>query len=379
MFHTLNLVLFFATSATLLIACDREPPPTSTEVPRVKYFEVGEKTTGQLRRLSGKLVSEDTASLSFNVSGTVEKVLVVQGQDVARGQVLAGLDAEPKQIAVNQARAQVSVMRAQHLEAKRNYERIGDLFSRGYSTKAEREAAEAEYAQAGGNLAAAEGDLERSERDLARTELIAPFAGSIGSRSVEPFQQVAVGEEVFLLQSDQALKVEVLVPETLIRFVEYGQPVEIELPSLEGEVLRGKVNEIGSRAASGNAFPVSVQLFSTTPGLRVGMTAGVTFNCDNYLDGAPVYLIPISSLAIDYGTVNHPIDPDNEAYVAVFLIGEDNILEVRKIIVNGLRGDMFEVFEGLEPGDKIVSAGVSFVRAGMKVELWSPEMGLKRG
>jgi RND family efflux transporter MFP subunit len=379
MFHKFKLVSFLAALTAMLIACGSEPPPVSTEVPRVKYFEVGETTAGQLRRLSGKLVSEDTASLSFTVSGTVESVLVAQGQDVARSQVLARLDPEPTQIAVNQARAQVSIMRAQHLEAEQNYQRISDLFTRGYSTKAEREAAEAEYAQAGGNLAAAESDLERSERDLVRTELIAPFAGSIGSRSVEPFQEVAVGEEVFVLQSDQALKVELLVPETLIRHVEYGQPVEIEFPSLDEEVLRGQVNEIGSRAASGNAFPVSVQLFSTTPELRVGMTAGVTFNFDNYLDGAPIYLIPISSLAIDYGTVNFPIDPDNDAHVAVFVIGEGNVLEVRKIIVNGLRGDMFEVFKGLKPGDKVVSAGVSFVREGMKVELWSPEMGLKRG
>ena len=224
MTHRLKFVSALAASALLLSACGREAPAPVNEIPRVKYFEVGERSTGQLRRLSGKLVSEDTASLSFAVPGTIEKVLVVQGQDVARGQVLARLDPEPKQIAVNQARAQVSVMRAQHLEAKQNYERISDLFTRGYSTQAERESAEAAYGQAGGSLAAAESDLERSERDLARTELMAPFAGSIGSRSAEPFQEVTVGEEVFVLQSDQALKVEVLVPETLIRFVSPTRP-----------------------------------------------------------------------------------------------------------------------------------------------------------
>ncbi len=379
MFNPIKLLSYLACTALLLSACGREPPPTVEQTPRVKVFEVGEQTTGQLRRLSGKLVSQDTALLSFNVAGTVEEVLVVPGQTVEAGQVLARLDPEPKRIAVNQARARLSVTRAELLEAKQNYERTTDLHERGFSTQADLEAAEAEYARSRGNLEAAESDLERDERDLARTELTAPFAGSIGSRSVDPFQEVAVGEQVFVLQSDHALKVEVLVPETLIRFVDYGEPVEVELPSLEDVKLRGTVIEIGSRAESGNAFPVSVQLSATTSNLRPGMTAGVTFTFDDYVDGSPIYLLPISALALDHGTVNPPLDAEDPSYVPVYVVGNDNVLEIRKIRVGGLRGDMFEVFEGLEEGDKVVSAGVSFVREGMQVELWSADLGLKRG
>ena len=379
MSNALKFVSLLATAGFLLAACGGEPPQPIEEIPRVKYFEVGEQTTGQLRRMSGKLVSQDEALLSFNVAGTVEEVLVVQGQSVEQGQPLARLDPELRRIAVNQARARLSVARAQLLEAKQNYERTANLAERGFSAQVDLEAAEAEYASSRGNLEAAESDLQRDERDLARTELAAPFAGSIGARSVDPFQEVSVGEQVFVLQSEQALKVEVLVPETLIRFVEYGQPVEVNLPSLEGEVLRGHVSEIGSRAASGNAFPVSVQLSAASPELRSGMTAGVTFNFDDYVKGNPIYLIPISALALDYATVNPPLHPDDDSYVPVYVIGEDNVLEVRQIRVTGLRGDKFEVFEGLTAGEKIVSAGVSFVREGMKVELWSPSQGLKRG
>ncbi len=378
--HTLFDKFLYVTLAALFLAgCGREAPVSAPEVPRVKYVEIGEQTTGQLRRLSGKLVSQDTAQLSFTVAGTVEDVLVVQGQAVEQGQTLARLDPEPGRIAVNQARARLSVNRAKLLEAKQNYERTIDLHERGFSTQAELEAAEAEYAQSRGTLEAAESELEREERDLARTELLAPFSGSIASRSIDPFEEIVAGEEAFVLQSEQALKVEVLVPETLIRFVDYGQPVQVTFPSLEGEMLRGSVSEIGSRAASGNAFLVSVQLSSGGEDLRPGMTAGVLFNFDEYIDGKPIYLVPISALALDYGTVNPPLDPEDDSYVPVYVVGDDNILQLRKIRVGGLRGDTFEVFEGLEAGDKVVSAGVSFVREGMKVELWTPELGLKRG
>jgi len=47
--------------------------------------------------------------------------------------------------------------------------------------------------------------------------------------------------------------------------------------------------------------------------------------------------------------------------------------------IGGLRGNQLEVYEGLEPGDKVVSAGVAFLRDGMEAELWSPERGLGGG
>jgi RND family efflux transporter MFP subunit len=362
-----------------LVGCASETPPTPDQPPRVKYFEIGEQSAGQLRRLSGKLVSVDTSRLSFNVSGTVVEVQVVQGQIVQQGDLLARLDPEPRSIAVNQSRAQVTVARANLQEAKQAYARTAELSERNVVSRAELEVAEANYAAARGNLKAAESDLEKDERDLARTQLVAPFAGSIASRSVDPFQEVSGGEEVFVLQSDQALKVEVLVPETLIRFVDYGQAVQVTLPSLEGELLHGSVSEIGVRTASANAFPVSIQLPATGLDLRSGMTAGVTFNFESYSEGQPIYLIPLSALALDYGAVKGSQQYIDESTAPVFIVDNDNRIQVRTVTIGGLRGDMLEVFQGLEAGEKVVSAGVSFLREGMSVELWTREQGLKRG
>jgi RND family efflux transporter MFP subunit len=375
----LNRPALMLLALAFLVACGGEPPPSAVQVPRVKVYEVGEQTAGQLRRISGKLVSEDTSRLSFNVPGTVAEVLVVQGQVVQAGEVLARLDPEPKVIAVNQARARLTVARANKIEARQNYERLQELFERNYSSRADLEAAEANYSAASGNLAAAESELEQDERDLARTELVAPFTGSIASRSVDPFQEVSGGEEVFVLQSDQALKVEVLVPETLIRIVDYGQPVQVTLPSLQDELITGTVSEIASRAESGNAFPVSVQLATSGLDLRPGMTAGVTFNFESYSEGGPVYLIPLSALALEYGVVQGAQQNIEESTAPVFIVDDDNRIQVRTVSIGDLRGDMLEVFRGLEAGERVVSAGVSFLREGMQVELWTQQQGLTRG
>ena len=140
--------------------------------------------------------------------------------------------------------------------------------------------------------------------------------------------------------------------------------------------VNGVVNEIGSRVETGNSFPVSVRLSATDADLRPGMTASVTFNFDEYLEGKTVYLIPLSAIAVDTRQIrpdSNSVPEENRANAPVYVITESGELELRLIEVGGLRGNQVEVYDGLEAGEKIVSAGVALLREGMTVELWSPE------
>ncbi len=375
----LNLCVFFAIGI-MLAACSNEPVPMEEITPRVKYFVVGEQATGQSRRISGKIVAADISPLSFSVNGTVEDVLVSRGDEVREGQLLARIDSIPLRLAVEQARGQLNIERAKLVESKQAYEREVRIFKKGAGMQSAVDKATAERSTARGKLRSAQSDLDRKERDLLQTKLVAPFSGTIASRSIEPFQEIAVGKEAFVLQSSDALNVEVLVPETLIRDVDYGQAVQLTFPTIAEVTVSGVVNEIGSRAESGNAFPVKIQLSQSETDLRPGMTASVTFNFYQYLDGRTAYLIPISALAIEVGLLRRTRGgertPNN---VPLFIIDDANQLQVRDVVIGDLRGNKLEVFEGLEAGEKIVSAGVPLLREGMTVELWSPEQGLNDG
>ncbi len=367
--------------AAMLSGCDDSPTPLEEITPRVKTFVVGERATGQSRRISGRVVAADTSPLSFGVPGTVEEVFVSQGDLVAQGQILARLDAKPFRLAVEGARAELNVARANLTKAKQTYERFSTLVARRAVSKADMDAATAKRATARANLRAAQSNLESRERELALTELAAPFAGTISARTIEPFQEVSVGQDAFVLQSAGVLKVEVQVPETLIRDVDYGQVVQVTFPTAADTAMNGIVSEIGSQAQAGNAFPVSVQLPRTGADLRPGMTASVTFNFDRYLEGRTVFLIPLSAIAIEVGLLRRASrqDAPNPQSVPVYVVGGNNQLEVRDLVVGDLRGNDLEVYEGLREGDRIVSAGVPFLREGMTVELWSPEQGLTGG
>ena len=296
-----------------------------------------------------------------------------QGSEVREGQVLAVLDTEPLRLSVEQARAQLNIARAKSTETKQTYDRIAALFEQKVTSRSEMETAYSNYASARGNLQFAQSDLERKERDLSLTELVAPFSGIIAERSIEPFQDITAGTRVFVLQTDDILEIEVRVPETLIRDVDYGQLVQVAFPTMEGVKLNGVVNEIGSRAEAGNAFPVSIRLQENGADLRPGMSASVTFNFAEYLEGRTAYLIPLSALALEYGIIERIRNGAGEARkdrAPVYIIDEANRLQAREVTIGGLRGNLLEVYEGLAPGDKLVSAGVSLLREGMTVEPW---------
>jgi hypothetical protein len=99
------------------------------------------------------------------------------------------------------------------------------------------------------------------------------------------------------------------------------------------------------------------------------MTAGVTFQFDAYLEGKTAYLIPLSCLAVD--ALAGTGDRDEKAPVFILDPTTEKVTQIM-VQVGNLRGNEIEVYEGLEPGDLIVSAGVAFLRDGMSATAWTP-------
>ena len=360
----------------LLTGCKKDAPEKEV-IPSVKVFEVGKKATGQQRRISGKVDAAKQSILSFGVSGKVNEIIVTEGEEVAEGQVLANLDDEPFRIKLEDARAKLNSSHAKFLEAQTTLSRIEKLFKKRAASLKEMEAATANLAAANSNLKSAQGALSQAEIDYARTKLTAPFSGKIERTYVDSFQEVKTGESIFSIQSDDTLEVNIRVPETLIRYVDYNQVVKVTFPSLPKVTASGWVATVAAEAVEGNAFPVTINLVDNNADIRPGMTANVMFNFDAYLEGRTAYLIPLSAIAIDAGLLDEnkygQDETTEQSEVPVFILNtESGQINQKKIRVGGLRGNELEVFDGLEPGDLVVTAGVTFCRDGMKAKIWNP-------
>ncbi len=360
--------------SVLVAGCEGEVAEAPTAPPPVVKLEtVSERATGQVRSISGVVEASDRSALSFQVGGRVTEVNVSVGETVVAGQVLALLDRTNYQIALDSARSQLSSARAKRSEAKEDLDRKLALIDKGFVTQAAVDSSRAAYDAAVASVSVSTSDVERAQKDVERTVLSAPFAGVIASKEIDPFVEVSAGTTLFEIQSDGNLEVRVLVPETIIREVDYGQPVSVSFPTLKGEVFGGAVSEIASRAEAGNAFAVKITLVELGDAdVRTGMSAKVTFNFQSYLDGREAFLIPLTAISIkdaDLGQQNGPRNGGSEAPVFVFDPEKEAVFE-RFVSLGDIRGNDIEIFSGLEEGEQIVTAGVAFLYDGMAARPW---------
>ena len=359
--------------ALLLVGCQPEAAPLEEVPKRVKVLEVGRVSTEEQRRISGRVVAAESSRLSFGVSGTIAEIAVGAGDRFAAEQVLARLDDAPLQIALEQAQAAVVVARARAREAEQSWRRISGLYEQDAASQAELEAATSAYESARGSLRAEEASLERKERDLRLATIRAPFAGQVTERVAQPFQEIGASQEVLAVQAEGAFEVEVAVPEAVIRHVEYGQAVTVTFPSLD-LVASGAVSEIGARSVDGSGFPVSVRIGAEDDELRAGISASVQFAFSRENGSSdPVYLIPLSAIAVDAAIASGQQQGTGDAMV--YVVGPDDRLVLREVRIGTARGDDLEVFAGLDAGERVVVAGVPFLSEGMAVAIWQGGLG----
>ncbi|MFT4710361.1 MAG: multidrug efflux system membrane fusion protein, partial [Planctomycetota bacterium] len=358
---------------SLFGSCSKAAPEVADFVPSVKVFEVGKQATGQSRRISGKLLAADRSTLSFGVSGKVEEIIALQGQTVTKGQLLARLDDESLSIKLQDARSGLANSRAQLLQSQTTFNRTTELLEKRAASQKELDTATANLASMQSNMSAAEGTLKQAELNMSYTKLVAPFNGRVVEVSIQAFQELSASETAVVIHSEGALEIEVLVPETLIRHVDFGQVVQLSFPTFEGVTLDGTVIEIGAEAGAGSSFRVAVRLLEDLEGLLPGMTASVTFNYSDYLEGVQAFLIPMSAIALDAALAASSGSPKADQKSApVFVFHQPSgTIHLRQVTFGDLRGNEVEVYSGLNDGELIVSAGVPFLRDGMKASLWS--------
>lgn len=348
------------TAAMMVSACSEPPPPVAEKVRAIKTVTVAEQGSGQNRRFPGVLEAVDTSILSFEVAGNTREILVDVGDKVKKGDELANLDDTPYRLNVDAATAEVSRAEANLAEKTTDFDRQKTLYSKQWVAKAAFDQAKAAYDSAQSQVSYATSKLNLARRDLEKAILRAPFDGVIAARSAEPFQEVARGEKIFEVYVEGAMQVALSVPETAIRNLNPGLPAKITFPSAEVAPQDGTVTEIGTVASEANAFTVKVTLTDPPESLRPGMTAEASMLLGNE-ESPPSFLLPLSAIA--------PGEESGKGYVFIF---EPASSTVRKMPVEGrggVRDARVLVSSGVQAGDIVAVAGVSFLRDGQKVKL----------
>jgi RND family efflux transporter MFP subunit len=356
----------FAISAVLvagLQGCgDKKQEATEQPVRGLRAYKVAAKAESRVRRFPSVLQPADVSSLSFEIGGQLKAVTLTVGQKVRLGDVLAEIDPRSLQTQVDQASAGVQQAQAQLDNAEADFQRKEELLKRGVATQAVFDQSRATLLSARAQRDQARRQLDLANHNLDRSKLLAPFAGTIARVEVKSFAQIAGGQPIATLYSDDRFEMSFLAPSPTFQSLKVGQLVDVKIADKPDLSLKGEIKELGSKAEQVSAFPVVVRLDNSAPGLNAGMSVEVTIE-EPLIGGGSGFLVPLSVLVPEGGKVL-------QATGIVFRYDEgSSTVKKRTITVGGIRDNRLVVTEGVAAGDILASAGVSYLSDGQKVKL----------
>jgi HlyD family secretion protein len=226
-----------------------------------------------------------TVEVKSKASGEIVEVLIDEGEEVQRDQLLVRVDPRIPANAVVQAEADSVVARAELANAEAQLERAEQLHESQSITDLEMETARLARATAYAALVRARRALEDAKIAFEDTEVRAPSDGVVLGRNVEvgtviasASRDVSGGAVLLRMAELDTVQVRALVDETDIGMIQPGMPVTITVASYPNRPFRGDVLRVGAEAIvdqNVTMFPVLVRIANRDRLLRPGMNAEV--------------------------------------------------------------------------------------------------------
>jgi len=352
---------------------------------------------------TGYLEPKLSVDISADVSGRVVQLSVEEGDSVAEGDLLLVIDPARFEATVQRAEAGLAESAARETQAKGNYqqaqrdwERIRDLKARlpEMVTEVEFEMArtnaevqEALWESASHSVDMARASLKESRDNLSKTVIRAPMSGRVTRLNVEKGETAIVGTmnnpgSLLITVADLSVMEAVIeVDETDIPEIAIGDSVSVSLDAFPNREFVGRVTKIGNSSirprsqqisSSDQAIDFEVRVTLDDPGVE--LRPDLSASADVITDVRPDALaIPIISLTLmdpaEFERLPNELEgdppagaPDSEEPIEGVFVVDGDIARFRPVEI-GVAGDnYFEVLDGLDEGDIVVSGTYQVIR-----------------
>ncbi|GAW92433.1 efflux RND transporter periplasmic adaptor subunit [Calderihabitans maritimus] len=366
-----SLIAFMMVMASLLLllggCAGRETARTESEETESVPVEVHRVSRGDISSattLTGTVEAALQVDVVPKVGGKVSEVTVEVGDRVQKGQVLVRLDsreirAQLKQALANLAAAQAGGRQSyvRHEDAKKNLERMEQLFEEGAISQQQLDAARLQYEVARPELAEAQVKQAKAAVEMARVQLEntvieAPASGLVAFRYVDPGEMAAPGVPVVTIVDIDTVKVVCYLTERDINRVKVGQEVQVKVAAVSENPFTGKITVIGPAAdPRRKSYPIEISIPNPDHILKPGMFAKVILPSETRKD---VLWVPQEAI----------LEEGNKE--TVFVVEEGQAL-VREIMVGISDGKKAEVVRGLQEGEEVVVKGQHRLHHGISV------------
>ncbi|MGO9969163.1 MAG: efflux RND transporter periplasmic adaptor subunit [Bryobacteraceae bacterium] len=369
-------------SAVLLTSCggstkvDANSRNPEAEGVSVGVTKVGRRTLSRQLTQSSELVPFQETDVYAKESGYVKTLNVDFGTHVKAGQVMAVLEIPELQLQVTQdeaavrnaeqmvthAEKEVTRVEATHNVYHLQYERLNGVAKskpglvaqqevdnaqgQDLSSEAQVEASKSSLQSAQSQLQGAQAKKERDQALFDYSKITAPFDGVVTQRYANLGALMQAGTSsstqampLVKISEDDRFRLVIPVPESFVRFIHLGDPVQVSVPSLS-KTFPGKVARFSVDVKEDTrTMHTEVDVFNPNHELLPGLYADATITLEK----------KDNAVAVPLQAVDHKGDS-----VTVDVVNAANKIEIRRITLGIQTANEAEVISGLNEGDLIV-------------------------
>jgi len=342
----------------MMIGCSDQGAVQSPSVAplKVSVFTVAEEPLTLITDLPGRTAAYRVAEVRPQVSGILQQRLFDEGSEVEAGQQLYQIDS--RTYAAQLARAEANLNTAKSL---------ADRYQRLVHTKA---VSQQQYDDALAAWQQAEAEVDVARINLQYTKVLSPISGRIGRSAVTEGALVTAG------QSQELATVTQLDP----IYVDVTQPIN-RMVELRRALASGRLQSAGSDQAmvrlkldDGSLYSLAGQLKFSEVTVDQG-TGSVTLRAEfpnpgrNLLPGMFVHAqlqegIQQNAILVPQKAVLR----DSRGVAQVWVVNNDNTLELRDVQTLRTVGNSWLISEGLENGEQVVMSDLHRLRRDLAVE-----------
>jgi RND family efflux transporter MFP subunit len=341
------IVVFFV---AVVFVTDSWAEPGSRGTP-VTATSVVRDTVVITEESMGWIETKVNPEVAAEVSGRIQEIFVDTGQTVESGVPMVTIDSEHLKIEKQALQSEVDRLEALIANQKRTVERYRNLLAKKSTSQERFDNAEVKLITLREQLQGALSRLADNKRRMAKTSVLAPVGGWIEKRFVSEGDFVKEGTPLFLLVTDQFLRIVLPFPESVAASLATGQQVKLTSPLSGNRVIEAKINQIRP-AVNIHSRAVEVIIYLENPGgWRPGGTINGTVIIDRHTNGM---LVPAQAI------VRRP------AGKVVYQI-ENNTAHQRQVSTGRRQGDLVEIINGLSGDERIIVDGAGFLTDGAAV------------
>jgi RND family efflux transporter MFP subunit len=360
--------------ALIVAGCSRKPAQTGPPPPEVLVTTVTPRDVPRVLERVATLDGFINANINAQVQGYIVSRDYTEGSVVKKGDLLFQIDPRPFEAAVAQAKGTLAKDKANQVKADADEKRAVDLFNKKVISDQERDTAIAAAGSTRANVEADEAAVKQAEINLGYTKITAPIDGIAGftNNQVGDLVGPTTGPLTTMSQIDPIKALVTAGEGPWTDFISrhpdaderqrYIKSLDFELLLSNGEVYphKGKFYAL-DRNLDIKTGSIRYEVTFPNPGniLRPGQFGKVRFVAD----------IKKGAMVVPQEAVN-----ELQGSFQVAVVDENNKVSIRPVTMGERIGALWEVTDGLKPGDKVVVQGIQKAREGAQVTVkeWTP-------